>query len=261
MLFNPGDPWAVEALPVLREKVGLPPAGSAAAPAPKRKKRRRVSPMLMIAVMLLLVIGGSSILWRMATSPTSVQDLQDIRGLTLREPTPASTDARVVTNFSTQYYQFKASTADEIQDGLFTHGPAANPGVGPHPIASTAYVFQVDSSSVETIRSCTLADATVSLDIVYTYPDWVPSGSPDPHLYNQWSTFYARVVEHEETHARIAIECAETLADRMDALGTYPTCTELELAYNDAMDRTFDECETRQADFDAVDGLINFPLQ
>lgn len=257
MVLNPGDLWAVQALPVLGARAGFPPVARAAS----TSTQRRFSPMLIATVMLLIMVGGGLLLWGMVSGLTAGGGLEDIRGLTLQEPTPPITDARVVTNMSTQYYQFRASTAAEIQDGLFAHGPAANPGVGPHPIASTSYVFQVDSSSVETLRSCTLADTTVNLDIVYTYPNWVPSGSPSPHLYNQWNVFYQRVVQHEETHARIAIDCAATLADRMEALGTYPTCVELELAYNEAMNRTFDECEVRQADFDSVEGLISFPLQ
>jgi predicted secreted Zn-dependent protease len=256
MVLNPGDLWAVEALPIYRARAGLPPVEAAAATQP-----RRFNPMLIIAIMLSLLVGGGSILWGVAGGLRSGRTIEDIRGLTLLEPTPPATDARVVTNISSQYYQFKASNTAEIQEGLFVHGPTANPGVGPHPIASTSYVFDVDSSMRETLRSCTLVDATVHLDIVYTYPNWVPSGSPNPRLYDEWYVFFQRVVQHEETHARIAIECAATLADRMEALGSYPTCTELQLVFDDTMRRTFDECEERQAGFDEVDGFISFPLQ
>jgi predicted secreted Zn-dependent protease len=157
-----------------------------------------------------------------------------------------------------EYYQFEAETLAEVQSGLYSGGPSILDDE--HAIAVTTYRLWVEWEAQQAPGTCQMTDAVVHLDVAYTYPQWVPTGHPDPALYDEWDRFMAHVTAHEEHHAALALECANTLADRLEQIGGLATCDMAEGQINVLVDEVYAGCEAQQAAFDQTEGRTTFPL-
>ncbi len=263
--LNPSDEWAQQSLPALIEKARRAQAVRAA-------PRRRRSFALPVALMLILLLiwAGVAGLWAMgrpssaavpASSAVATYSSALSALLTSEAPLePADEGAqRVVTTITIKTYRFEAGSLPAMMQALYTLGPKLETGSDPA-IAATSYSMEVDWEAAEAPHECRLDRATVRLNITYTYPQWIPTGSPQPALYEEWERFLTYVVAHEEHHGAIALECAYELADQTEALGAFSTCADLQSAINDLIKSAYAACEVRQDAFDEAEGKVSFPL-
>lgn len=271
--LDPADEWARQSLPALVERARR--ARAAAHPAPRRRERWRL-PVALILVLLLIWVGIAG-LWAVGRALPTAGGLRPSAtltpdatatfssappaALTYEAPLESSSGAtdRVAVSINVKTYRFEAGSLPAVQRALYTLGPKIEADEGPA-IAATAYSLQVDWEAFETPQECRVGRVTVRLSLTYTYPEWIPEGSPQPALYEEWERFMEYVVAHEEHHGEIALGCAYELADQVEALATFSTCTDLQSALNSLIESTYAACEARQAAFDEAEGEIAFPL-
>jgi predicted secreted Zn-dependent protease len=162
-----------------------------------------------------------------------------------------------VTNHITNY-SFTASTEDEIRYQLYNNGPRLD-DAGMSAIAMASYRIWAEWSAYQT-GTCDVNDATVYLDIEYTYPDWqAPSDAP-AYLTAEWLAFIEHVTDHEQQHGAIAQECAHEVARQMAQAGTFATCNEMGDTFDVVIQQVYELCDAQQAAFDQVEGHTTFPL-
>jgi predicted secreted Zn-dependent protease len=287
----PNDPWLRSARPALLPPgyYDNPPPAPYSRARSRRKPRRRgclgVIPAMLVlgsglAMVLLLAVGA--FLWRedramVEASVAALVQLVESGDVTVTAPVTGDGDllptaepgASVVPDAplrvsdvqmtsQAEYYQFEAETLAEVQSGLYSGGPPILDDE--HAIAVTTYRLWVEWEARQLPGTCQMTDAIVHLDVLYTYPQWVPVGHPSPQLYDEWDRFIAHVTTHEEHHAALALECANTLADRLEQIGELVTCDMAEGQINTLVDEVYAGCEAQQAEFDRTEGRTTFPL-
>lgn len=260
LALDPADGWALQSLAALEERAGQ----AAALPAAALPARRRAGPSALVvstAILLVALIVAVPLLRvRLASQPLSVilPPVNIPSQVAPLEP-PAEASGLVVTTSTVDTYTFEAGSLAEMQRALYTQGPRLE-GSDEPAIAVTSYSMRIDWEARQTLQSCELSNTTVYLDLSFLYPQWIPVGSPQPALYDEWDRFMAHVVAHEEHHGAIALGCAENLAAQIEALGTAGTCDELQSSLDALIDQVYAACEQQQAAFDATEGHISFPL-
>lgn len=293
--LEPGDAWVREALPVLEARaLSVPRPVPYASPRRARPARRqqRTGGCVFLGftlgtAMLLVTLAAALALpfWRhfagvpaqeSAIAPPGESVLADLpleadvgtaQGAPAElaplpepeSPTLAAAltpEVRVTT--ATETYTFQAGTASEIQEALYSRGPALEGGESS--IAMTNYQLGVEWQAVQSLRACGIVEAVVHLDITYTYPEWQPTGSPPEALFAEWERFMAHVTAHEQHHGEIAQGCAYALANTLAVIGPQPSCEALNAQINAAIDEMYGVCEAQQAEYDAAEGRTSFPL-
>jgi predicted secreted Zn-dependent protease len=274
--YHPDDNWARQALPNLQKRQAQQAISHPAQPQVRPRKRSAKTPTALLAALIVLlaaVIGLLILLWigldsfpglRELSAPIQLvgtEETSPVSSGIVNEPEPTrfvGPAAGVETTSATAYYSFEASTVQGIQRALYAQGPLV--GGDDHGIALTSYTLWVNWEFLESAQACTLTGATVHLDVEYTYPQWVPTGSPNPRVYDEWDRFMRHVIEHEEHHAAIAMGCAQELTTRIETVESETACVDLESRLNGLIDDVYASCEVQQAAFDDVEGFTEFPL-
>jgi predicted secreted Zn-dependent protease len=273
--FQPDDNWARLALPNLQQRQQQA-ISHPAQPQVRPRKRRSSAPTALLAaliIMLVAVIGLLVLLWVGLGSFPGLRDLSSplLLAGTQESPTTSSgivnepqptpylePSAGIQTTTSTTYYSFEASTVQGIQRALYSQGPLVSGD--DHGIALTSYTLWVNWEFLESTQTCALTQASVNLDIEYTYPQWMPTGSPNPRVYEEWDRFMQHVIAHEEQHAAIAMQCAQELTSLIEGIDSGAACGDLESRLNALIDSVYADCEQQQTAFDAAEGFTEFPL-
>lgn len=259
--YEPHDAWARAAWADLGAQIGWQ-AAQAAEAEPVPRARTGVLP-LWVTVIGILLVGMSVLIGTALRAWMTISELSGSGSFSLvterATPYPSVEPApQVIVNESTEYYTFQAWDVASIQRHLYRDGPLITNGR--HSIAVTTYQISTSWDLVPGIDSCRIGDSTVQLDLTYTYPDWEPTGSPSPALYDEWDRFIQHVIAHEQNHGRIALTCANEIAAEIGGAGPLPTCDDLETEVNGLVNRVYAECEARQQAFDDVEGETSFPL-
>lgn len=166
----------------------------------------------------------------------------------------------VVNDIGYRYYDFEATTRDEIWEIMLSEGPPVS-GRDYTAIADTQYDIWTTSTILQQLDGCIIQQATVNLSAVYTYPRWItPVEQRDPWLNGEWERFLAHVVDHEEHHVEIATNCAEKLADELREYEVPLLCSEAEEDIQWMTNVSYAECMKQQTAFDAEHGHVTFPL-
>lgn len=215
----------------------------------------------MLVAAIVIVSGSGLRLWQAITASANDSRPGTFPIIEQTETTPPPTvqpGSQVVVNEQIDYYTFEASNQSQIQEQLYENSP--NIVNGEHAIAVTSYEFQVSWDWRQEKNACVVEDVTVNLDLVYTYPEWKPTGSPVPSLVEEWGRFIRHVTAHEENHGQIAIGCANEIADKINQLETVGSCQTLEGEMNAVIDGVYESCSARQQAYDDAEGRTSFPL-
>jgi predicted secreted Zn-dependent protease len=265
--IEPYDAWAWQAREdwqtwqarrLAREYYTLPRAGPVVAP---RRRPAGILPawLSMVGMLLAVValVGGMGLRMLSGFGVTGAFPARAVQ----TEPTalpPLELAPQVVTSTTVSYYTFQAGDMGAIQQHLYNDGPQLSNRE--HSIAMTTYELSVDWEMQQTPGACRVGSMAVNLDLEYIYPQWEPVGSPSRTLYEEWDRFMLHVVAHEEYHGRIALECANEIAELIGGIEPQRTCSALEGTLDVLISETYQTCEERQQAFDDVEGRTTFPL-
>ncbi|NDJ55374.1 MAG: DUF922 domain-containing Zn-dependent protease [Chloroflexi bacterium] len=215
----------------------------------------------LVAGIIMLVVGlgvtDSNFALDLGTDPPT-PDLADVDPLAVipsgRIDIELPDNATVEVSSATQYYRLTGTTEEQIQTQLFSRA-AANQ----HAIATTQYTLDASWQYRQASGTCGVRTVIVGLDLLYTYPQWRPTGPVTTSVTNTWETFFDRVVEHEQYHAEVALWCARRLAQVVLEIPNQNSCTSVDQLVRTAVQDMFDECDGYQWAFDQEQGYISFP--
>ena len=127
-------------------------------------------------------------------------------------------------------------------EGLFRgdDGPAVA-NIRPH------YTLSVDTTSSDAV--CAVKDVDLNVNFVMTLPQARMPGAFSPGTRTAWFGFVDFARRHEETHRTIYIDCADSLATRIEQLTT-ASCTQLRAGIDTMFRLENRACEQRQRGFD-----------
>jgi len=169
---------------------------------------------------------------------------------------PIDTSNPVTESQTVQYYPVTGSNAVEINLSILANGPK---GGGQNAIAQIQYSTSLQYSMRQTANSCAPEEAVAHLTMIFTYPEYNPPPDVSQEMLDQWDSFMVRVVEHEETHAEIARQCALDMVNSFYSLQPTSTCATLQDNL-EVMQASIDaDCDAQQAAFDAQEGGDSFP--
>lgn len=248
--LDPHDRWAREAYPMFERA-----ARDAMIRYPAHGGTRAEG--CMPVVMLSLVLLSGVLLILVAGRRLDTTAVQSLMAGTSGAPLEVPADVQV--NSDQTYYSFEAGNLQEVQQALYTQGPEVE-GAGQHSIALTNYEMWVTWEMTQSVTGCRMDNVIVHLDIMYTYPEWVPVGSPPNELVGEWNRFMDHVTAHEEHHGTIARQCAADLAMLLDSFDPGAVCTEAQTDLDKLVNDLYESCEIKQQAYDAAEGRTTFPL-
>ena len=97
---------------------------------------------------------------------------------------------------------------------------------------------------------CTVKTVSVAADITVTMPRWVDYASASSDMQEKWNTFYARLSEHEEGHAKFDREAARDI-ERGIGTAKRRSCQELKEAVAEIGYGILKRLDEANADYDA----------
>jgi predicted secreted Zn-dependent protease len=124
----------------------------------------------------------------------------------------------------------------------------------------TNYQIFVTWEMAQSFGICRMRNVVVHLEVVYTYPQWLRSDSPEPQAVVEWDRFETYVREHEERHGEIAQECAQELTEQMESFEPGGSCMAAQENLDALVSDLYEQCEARQQAFDDEEGRTTFPL-
>ncbi|MBN1123040.1 MAG: DUF922 domain-containing protein [Anaerolineae bacterium] len=254
--YDPGDIRILDRMRALQQETEPEPV-------PPEHRKMPVAALVLIIVMLL---GALATLAKLIVDEVRQVTLpQEIAALDIAPSTPVTTLVEdryvpVYVTSSTGYYTFEAETVDQIRRGMTVAAPEPCCGYEGRPIALTAYQLGLNWELAGYANSCELTDARVVLEIVYTYPQWIAVGNPYVDLYDEWHEFMVHVIQHEEHHGALAMDCAYQLADSVAQVDTSASCDQVDAELNALLVEVNRQCEITQQAFDDVEGVTTFPL-
>lgn len=162
-------------------------------------------------------------------------------------PTPFA-GAEVVVSEKTQLYDVTGQSLRDVRGQTFVVTPIR---VNGKPYAAQCrhvirWNYKYDSDN----DWCMIKSVTVTVNITYTMPRWSGYSSASSDMQEKWNTYYARLTEHEEGHAKLAKEAASDI-DREIGTARRRSCQELRQAVNEIGTGILKRLDDANEEFDA----------
>jgi predicted secreted Zn-dependent protease len=141
-------------------------------------------------------------------------------------PEPEQEVVQLQTNLSTTSYRVQGSTTEAIFSYIERNGPTD--GIGKRGSGITSVVWGYEWTGEEKTGSCRIKAMTVKAEMTVTLPEHADEASLGPGILTNWRSYTAGVAQHEQRHVDIYLEGAEVIKERMEAIGSLPSCRELE---------------------------------
>jgi len=82
-------------------------------------------------------------------------------------------------------------------------------------------------------QACTANSFTVTVDVVFNLPKWVPNGKAPAELVEKWNGYMEKLIMHEKGHRDRAVEAANVLTKSVYDLPPADSCGVLDREIND----------------------------
>jgi len=156
--------------------------------------------------------------------------------------------AEVVVKEETQYYDVTGQSLRDVRGQTFVVTPVL---VNGRPYAAQCrhdirWHYKYDSDA----DWCSIKSVTVTVNIKHTMPRWADYSSSSPDMQEKWNTYYARLSEHEEGHAKLAKEAANDIEQEIGT-ARRRSCQDLRQAVNEIGIGILKRLDEANKDFDA----------
>lgn len=159
-----------------------------------------------------------------------------------RRPSPG--EVPVVIYRSTTTYGVSGSTAPEIRKSLGYYGPAGHWGI-------TRYEIRWPATFEEARGACQARDPSVRVRIKIKTPVLSWTSKTPSCLKAEFEAMAAALAEHEDGHARIAIDGAEALGRSLSQIAEERDCATMAARWERAGRQAMASIAARQAAYDA----------
>lgn len=234
------------------------------------KPRSIFNAYLLCAIAIIIAFGCNTPSPKPALSPTAAYSTSTQKAAPptkaiqtdippTQPPKPTDTSQPESPNVSStreeKYYQITGNTEQELRGQLDKLGPL-DKELGKRFDARTDWFIKWHYYYIESSSECKIDQTRVdvSLDITFTYPQWNPSSDASQALADKWNTYTKNLAIHEEGHASLADEGAQSIYETIMDMPSSPTCDELGKATNAAAQAKIDEIKQQEKDYDEETG-------
>lgn len=178
--------------------------------------------------------------------PTEISPTQPAEPIVTSTPSPD-----VALTREEKFYQIEGTTPKELRKQLDKYGPI-DKETNKKFDARTDWVIEWHYYYNESSNECKIDTnrVDVTLTLTFTYPEWKYPPDASSSLVDKWNTYMKNLTLHEEGHAAIASEGAQTIYDTIIAMPSSTTCAALEKATNAAAQEKIDEIKQQQKQYD-----------
>jgi predicted secreted Zn-dependent protease len=146
------------------------------------------------------------------------------------------------------YYKITGTSARELRDAMNAKRPVGK-DARPHD-AITSWFVRWRYTTTGGSPGCAVKTFTVSLDLAMTLPQWTNESDATPQLLEQWRSYYAALLKHEEGHKAIGRSAAVDIRDAGSRLPVEQSCSELAKAVEKMTGQMLDRYRQRERDYD-----------
>ena len=146
------------------------------------------------------------------------------------------------------YYKVAGSTARELRDAINANRPVGKDG-RPHD-AVTSWFVRWKYTTTGASPGCAVRTFNVSLDFATTMPQWTNESGAAPQLLQQWRSYYAALVKHEDGHKAIGTNAAANIRDAGLKLPPEPLCSELARSVDKMTSEILERYRQREREYD-----------
>ena len=154
--------------------------------------------------------------------------------------TSAAVGSVNIPNAPLAYYDISGSSEAELRAELNANAPVGYDGYKGD--ATTNWFIRWDWPGYGS-NSCDLSKATVSYEVVVTFPRWIPPDDASPELVGKWNRFTRVLAEHEQNHVDFVVANYPSVLDAIRSA----TCETADAAASAALepirqlDRDYDD--------------------
>lgn len=181
---------------------------------------------------LALVAGGMAVLATVQSSP-------------MPEPPQLPDFPRVLVSLTVERFPVEARNFEYASRAAREDGPVNTE-------AETQYGFRYYYGPEETEEGCSVAFFEISVVLTMTYPEWTNYGDAASSSRRHWDEMIARLVEHENNHALIAVYSADRIRREVEAAPAVDDCDMLQDTTAAAMAAGAERFRSWQNDYDAA---------
>lgn len=132
-----------------------------------------------------------------ATLPPIVETPSRISSTaTHNPPTPAASPEITFSTASVTYYEITGQSAEDLRAQMDLYGPTADGYKGD---AAANWYITWDWPGYGTTH-CDLSQATTTLEVIVTLPQWEIPADASPELKEHWQTYLNHLYQHEQGH-------------------------------------------------------------
>jgi len=118
--------------------------------------------------------------------------------------------------------------------------------------STTAWKIKWNYGHTQSSNACIAEAFTVTVDVVFNMPKWVPNGKAPLELEEKWSTYVEKLMLHERGHRDRAVDAANSLTRAVAGLTPPATCEALEREINSLSRKQLENLVKEQEKYDAV---------
>jgi predicted secreted Zn-dependent protease len=176
-----------------------------------------------LLISLCLVLSAACSLFSVPASQMSSTPIGDSRQAT------STVGPIEIENARLDYYSIFGSSESELRAQLDAKAPLGYDGYKGD--ATTNWFIRWDWPGYGN-SSCDLSMATVSYEIVVTFPRWTPPDGTPPDLVAKWDSFTRDLAEHEQNHVDFVVDNYLSVLDAI----RHATCQTADAAATSALE-------------------------
>jgi predicted secreted Zn-dependent protease len=146
------------------------------------------------------------------------------------------------------YYTITGSSARELRDAMNAKRPVGKDG-RPHD-AITSWFVRWRYTTTGASPGCAVKTFNVALDITMTLPQWTNESDAAPQLLQQWRTYFAALMKHEEGHKAIGNNAAADIRDGGSRLPSAHGCSDLAKTIETMAGEILERYRQREREYD-----------
>jgi len=160
---------------------------------------------------------------------------------------PGDLGIELDTTLETAYYPVEGTTTETIFSHIEHNGPTD--GEGKRGSGLTSVVWGYEWQGGPEVGACGIRSMTIKAEMVVTLPQHANPDSLPAGIRGDWDAYAQSVAVHEQTHVDIYEDGADSIRERMLAIGSKRTCDELEAEIKLVWDEEQASINARQAEF------------
>jgi predicted secreted Zn-dependent protease len=120
--------------------------------------------------------------------------------------------------------------------------------------AQTASTLSFDYKSAPRGRGCAISSARVRVAVTQTSPKRADAAGSAPDLDARWRELERVMRVHEDGHKKISIQIGREFLRRLQALGAFPSCADVDAAVQTLYKRQESDSRQQNVDYDVETG-------